>query len=124
MTGLKINCSNENLEIELNIATCKIYLTVFEKLFTATRGISVLKRKYLEKKKRRLDAKKRLDDFLLFQGDDYHKHRERDYVALKWATERVKDSLLQRVAVICDEQREVRRYIEQNVLAYITRFGW
>lgn len=121
---LKFKGPENQLKTDLNTTICKIYLSVFEKFFTATRGISILKRMFLRRKKREFDAKIKLDSFLLSQAKEYMEFRSIDFVGKKWASEKAKNDFLQRVAQICTTQLYSRNWIEKNVLAFVLRYGW
>ena len=102
----------------------KIYLSVFEKLFTATKGISKLTRIFINRKKKELEAKKKLDLFLFSQNEDYKKYRIVDNVGKRWDSEREKNILLQKVALICSRQLYTKNWVERNILAYTIKYAW
>ena len=102
----------------------RIYLSVFEKLFTATKGITKLTRIFVNRKKRELEAKKKLDLFLFSQNEEYKKYRIVDNVGKRWDSEREKSILLQKVALICTRQSYMKNWVEKNILAYIIKYAW
>lgn len=84
----------------------------------------MFKRIMLEKKRKRIEKEKKLQDFLSLQGFNYKVHREKDYVVLRWTSEREKDSILQKIALTCNRQRDIRRWVQNNILSFVMRFGW
>ena len=102
----------------------KIYLSVFEKLFTARKGITKLTRIFINRKKREFEAKKKLDLFLYSQNEEYKKYRMYNNVGKRWDSEREKSVVLQKVALICSRQLDTKNWVEGNILAHVSKYAW
>ena len=116
---------NENdIKTNLYMVVSKIYLSVFEKLFTARKGITKLTRIFINRKKREFEAKKKLDLFLYSQNEEYKKYRMYNNVGKRWDSEREKSVVLQKVALICSRQLDTKNWVEGNILAHVSKYAW
>jgi hypothetical protein len=63
------------LDTEFDVTVCKIYLSIFEKLYRADRAIRVLKAVWRFHRYKRIRAREKEEAFLKKQGDQYEKER-------------------------------------------------
>ena len=113
----------EFASIEANVSICKLYLEVFDKLYTATRGMQKFKTHWVNGAARRQKRRLKLQKFLKEAKSDYMKEKTANHVEIVWKKFLKRDTILRKTQDIIDAAIARREAIDE-ALAGIDKYGW
>jgi hypothetical protein len=113
----------EEIDLEMNISVCKLFLAVLENLTRGSMGVQSLKNVWHNKSLMVKFKKERASRFLGAATSEYINSRHTNYVHKTWARLRRIEAIEMRMAEIAETRRQRLEMIGYQ-LGWIPRYGW
>lgn len=111
------------VELELNVSLCKLYMESLESVVVADRGINTLKLKWRYRQQQRVKAQERVKRFLMLTQDRYLADRRLNKVEVTWKRISHKEAIQRKMEDIALARRRRLARID-HTLNGIAQYGW